>query len=186
MTLRNTLDMYGSVTKLFHWVIAFVVILMLIMGSLMDFVPKSESFLRANVYTFHKSLGLLLLMLIVLRLLWRLVNPKLHLLNGLLLWEKILAKINHWLLYFFVIGMTLSGWVMSTAGDKVPKFFWLISIPAPFVPVDKTLAHDAAEIHETFAWILATLILIHITAALYHHFIKKDSILKRMWIIRKT
>ena len=178
MSLKNTEQQYGSLTKVFHWLVMILVIGMLIVGSLMGDI--GDKTLKSQVFTLHKLTGLLVLSIGVLFLLWSLINTKPGYSNGVAPWEKKLARIVRGLLYFLLIAMPLSGWLMSSAAGYHPDFFGLFKIPLPGIPVDKALSHTAADLHEFFAWSLVALISLHALGALKHHFIDKNNILKRM------
>lgn len=178
MSLRNTDTTYGSVSKFFHWFVFLLVIGMLCLGPFMEDFSKP---IRTDIFTAHKSIGLTILFLMLSRLLWTLVNPRPKAAEGIKQLETKLAHLMHALLYFCVISITLVGWAMSTAADRLPKFFWLLQIPAlPGVPLGKPTAKLFSATHTALAIALAILIVLHIVAALKHHFIYKNDTLKRM------
>ncbi len=177
MPLLNTQTSWGSVAKALHWLIALLVIFMLLLGLTMGNFPKPFKY---TLYAIHKSTGLTILLLMLIRLAWRLINVTPTLPQHLPHWQQIAARISHALLYITLIAMPLSGWVMSTAAGKPTTFWWLFTINAPFVPASKALAGSARQLHGILAWTIVTLLTIHIIAALKHHFYHKDTILKRM------
>ena len=177
MGLRNTKDSWGSVAKFLHWFIALLILGMIILGVVMGYFPKP---FRYTLYTIHKSIGLIVLMLIVARLIWRLLNPTPALPTTLPRWQKGAAHASHGLLYLCLLGMPLSGWMMSTAGGHGLNFWWLINLKMPFIPISKSLAGAAKDAHTTLAWALGVLIVAHIIGAFYHHIKLKDNVLKRM------
>lgn len=179
MGLRNTHDNWGSVAKTFHWLIALLILGMLIMGASFDFVPKGTP-LRSLLFQIHKSIGLTLLLLMCLRLVWRLMNPTPALPTNTPAWQQSAAHISHLLLYFYAFMMPLTGWVSSTAKGHAPVFWWLFSVPAPFVSQSRLFGHFINQLHTHFAWVLMSLIVIHVLGALKHHFVDKDTVLKRM------
>ena len=94
-------------------------------------------------------------------------------------WEKRLARVVHTFLYLVVIAMPISGLVMSSAAGKAPQLFgWVISLP---IAENKPLAKFLAKVHLVLAWSLLTLLFLHVSGALKHHFIDKNNILRRMW-----
>ena len=175
MSLRNTAASYGSVAKFFHWLISILIIFMLIFGYFLDDVPKDYQPMSYNI---HKLTGLAILALMVLRLIWALVNPKPVLPTETLPWERLTVRMVHFMLYLFVILMPLAGWIGSVA-DNRPPHLGAINFELP-IPQDKALANAAFDVHGTVAIILIVLISLHLLAALYHHFIKRDDILVRM------
>jgi cytochrome b561 len=177
MSLRNTRDSWGSIAKTFHWVIAVLVLFMIALGWTANLMPRSP--LRIELFAFHKSTGLVILTLMSARLLWRLVNPVPILPPTLKGWEKAVATATHWLMYAVVFVMPISGYIITTAANVPFKFYKTFSVPMLVAP-DRALAHQAADIHEWGFWVLATLLALHISAALRHHFILRDNTLVRM------
>ncbi|MCH9744118.1 MAG: cytochrome b [Gammaproteobacteria bacterium] len=177
MALYNTERSYGIIAKGFHWIIALLVIFMIFLGF---FMQDASGATKATVYTIHKSTGLTILFLMILRVCWRAGNqrPRLpkHMSNGL----RRIAGFSHFLMYLVLIAMPLSGWIYSTAAGYAPNFWWLVKIPAPWVHLNRHLAHTAEEIHIVLAWVLVALAAIHIMAAIRHHWIKKDDVLRSM------
>lgn len=178
MNCRNTSEKYGSVSKFFHWLIFIFFIIQIIVALSMGNVPKS---VQSYFYTFHKSLGLLILLAAFLFIVWNLSNLKPQWPGTMPKWERISARTIHLALYTLILLMPISGWLMSTAAGHPPNFFWLVQIPMPGIVKNKALAQIVSNIHSLLAWILCTLVGIHILAALKHHFITKDNILTRIW-----
>jgi len=176
--LKNTEISYGSVSKWFHWGVALLMIIMLSVGFFMEDIPSK--LIRSNTFTFHKSVGLIILTLVVFRFFWRVINKNPLERTAMLRWEKVLALFAHRFFYVLLIAMPLSGWLMSTASDHIPHFLWLFKTPMPFVPHSKPLAEFAAGVHWWLAWTILFLLSMHIAAALKHHFVDKDNVLTRM------
>ncbi len=176
--LKNTHSTYGSLTKWLHWGIALIVISLLSGSFFLDDI--TDKTLQGQLITLHKSLGLTVLAFMLIRVVWRLMNPQPALPNTLPNWQKYSARFLHFLLYIALITMAVIGWVMSTAGKDAPNFWWLIKLPAPFVPINDWLSNTAFHYHVVFAWILIALISLHTIAALKHHYWHKDGVLKRM------
>ncbi len=173
MSCCDSKENYGCVTKWLHAIVAVLILLQILGGILLDYMP-------GWVYTLHKSFGLVILTLMVIFVIWRLANSKPAWPADMKSWEKCLARLVHICLYGGFILMPLSGWAMATAAGKAPDFFWLIKIPMPFVAPNKALATAMLGLHTELAWILSALILLHILGALKHHFIDKNNVLKRM------
>ena len=174
---RNTSNRYGCLSIGLHWVIALLVIGLLTLGLYMTSQKMSPDIMR--LYGLHKSFGITVLALVALRLSWRVYNhaPDLPVTMNRL--ERVLAKSTHWLFYVLLLGMPLSGWAMSSAGSHPVSFFGWFTLPGLLAP-NKPLGHQFGEAHEIIGWTLIVLISLHVLAALYHHFIKKDDILRRM------
>ncbi len=183
MTLMNTSQRYGKVTKFMHWLLFFIILFMLILGACLDFIPKAD---KSFFYTLHKSVGLTVIPLMLFWIIWTCCNKKPQFLRTMPTWEKLAATIVHQLLYVCIFLMPIIGLVMSSAADKAPNFFWLCTISLP-IAKNKELAHFFAELHEIFAWVITGLLAIHILAALKHLILDKDIILQRMlpWRSRK-
>lgn len=177
MQIYNTKNQYGLVVKIFHWLIALIVIGMLFGLVYLELIPKEY---RPLTFLLHKSTGILILFLMVLRLFWRFSQVRPELPTAIAQWEKRAANTVHYLLYLFLILMPLSGWIMATAANKAPKFFGLFIFPCPFIPQSKSLAKICSEVHTVIAWVLVALITVHVFAALKHHFINKNDVLKKM------
>lgn len=176
--LKNTINSYGSVTKFFHWLIAIILLCMFVSGyNLEDF---NISWLRKA----HKAFGFLVLLLVVVRLLWRFGNitpaydPKMP------KWMVFAAHSMHYLLYALMITVPLAGFIASNAGQYPVSFLFLFDMPSLFATKDIELAKTAMFIHRQVAFIFGWIIGAHVLAAIYHHFIKKDNILKRMLPLR--
>lgn len=174
-------ERYDPVAVTLHWVIACAIITMIPLGFFMGDLPIS---IRFDAYAFHKSLGITVLALSVFRLIWRLLNPPPALPKTLKPYERMLAKATHWLFYFLIIAMPLSGWLMVSASAKYPTvFFWFAEVP--FIPMPEGIDKKATnalfkEYHELLAYGALGLIALHVGAALKHHYILKDSALLRM------
>jgi len=179
--LRNTRDNYGSVAKFFHWLMALAVIFMLALGLYMSGLSFSPDKLR--LYGLHKSIGALILIFVTLRLIWRFTNPAPVLPEGLSAFEKFAASAVHYMLYSIMFLMPLTGWLMSSATGFPVSVFGFFTLPDLIKP-DKALQHFFATAHNYIAYAAIGLISLHILAALKHHFIDKDNILRRMlpWV----
>ncbi len=152
-----------------------LIIGMLSVGLYMVSLPVNP--LKFQIYDVHKGIGVTILTLAFLRLAWRFGNkvPALSLPT----WEKISALVMHWALYFFMFAMPITGWLMSSAAGFPVSFFGIFTLPDLIAPDD---AHREffEMLHEWLAYGLIAAIIIHTAAALKHHFIDKDEILKRM------
>ncbi|CDZ78255.1 hypothetical protein BN59_02565 [Legionella massiliensis] len=168
---------YSKGSKFLHWLIAVVVIIMLCGSYFLDDLPEQYI---GTAFMFHKSIGITILFLMLLRLIWILYAGKPDLPQSVPAWQRSLSKLVQYALYFFVILMPLCGWIMSTAANKAPYFFNMFRFPLPVVPFDKNLAGLMKNAHNTIAWILIALVVLHIAGVLKHHFIDKDNILRRM------
>ncbi len=176
MAFKNTKDAYGIIAKNLHWIIAFIILTLIVVGFYMGDIPYSPQ--KLQVYALHKSFGLLVLWLAGLRILWRFYTKLPQALESHQNWEKILARIVHVLLYFSMFGMPLSGWLMSSAGEYPVPFFGL-QMP-DIAPKNEELAKFGHQAHTVIAYMLIAAIGLHSLGAFKHHIIDGDITLKRM------
>lgn len=178
MLFRNTLYSYGSVSKFFHWLIFFLVFFMIFLGFLLGLGAVQNKQLSIELLNIHKLTGLSILILMILRAIWASMNPKPLLPPGTPSWQRYAERIVHFSLYGSLIIMPLAGWTSAVAAGAPPRLFgWNIMLP---IAKNKNVSDVALEVHETFAIIIIVLVSIHVAAAFYHYFIKKDDILQRM------
>jgi cytochrome b561 len=177
--LSNTADTYGSVSRTLHWLMALLVIGMLACGFLMGEFGRDNP-LRPWLYSLHKSTGTLLLLLIALRVLWTLVNPRPQPLGGRSTSNQ-LARVVHLGLYLLMIGLPLSGYLLVASGTSTKpfEFFGLFLLPK-LAPSD-WLHATSEELHGDLPWFAVVLIAVHIAGGLKRHFIQRDGTLERMW-----
>ncbi len=173
---KNIVTHYSSGSKLFHWVIAFIVITMLSVSFFLESVPEQY---QSLAYAIHKSLGLTVLFLTVLRFFLIMYRGKPVLPPTVSMWDKVVSRIVQYSFYLFLIVMPICGWIMSVAANRVPVYLGLIPMPLP-IEANKALAKLMNQAHETIAWVLIVLVVLHVAGALKHHFIDKDNVLKRM------
>jgi cytochrome b561 len=182
MVLRNTDRLWGAPAKFFHWAIAALIFTQFALGWIT--VSWRLSPTKLQLFIWHKSIGILILTLVLLRVLWRVFNrtpafpadtPRL---------ERIAAHISHGLLYGLIIAMPLSGWIINSAA-KIPfRVFGLFALPAITAP-DKAVEIVAKQIHFGLFIALALLVAVHVAAALRHHFVKRNDVLIRMLPINR-
>ena len=177
MQIKNTKTTYGAVAKIFHWSIFILIALLLYIGFTMEDIPNMAD--KFRVYGIHKSTGIVVLILACLRLFWKHMNVAPVLPASLHKLEKMLAHVGHGVLYFLMIAMPLSGWLMSSAAGFTVSVYGLFSLPNLVAP-DKSLKGDFKEIHEMLAWVIIAMVVLHVLAALLHHFHYKNNILRRM------
>lgn len=165
---------YDRATMLFHWLTALLVSFQWLGAQTIDWFPRGP--LRVDARSVHITVGALLAILLVARLLWRVTNGRqLPAASGALL--HIVAKATHWALYGLLLAMVSVGLFLTWArGDSL---FNLFSIPA-FDPGNHDLAEQTQEIHATIGWIIVGLAGLHSSAALVHHYLWRDGLLTRM------
>ncbi len=183
MGLRNTTVRWGTVAQLLHWVIVALVITQVILAGIADELPLGMK--KLAVLARHKSVGITILMLVVVRLAWRWTNPAPALPSTLKAYERGLARFTHVALYVLLIAMPLTGWMMSSARNFPVSWFNLVQLP-DFVPRSQALYDFMHETHEILAYTLGVVVVLHVLGALKHHFIYKDDVLLRMLPFTKS
>jgi cytochrome b561 len=175
MSGMNTKKTYGAVAKSLHWTIFILVLIMIIGGFCLGYVPKEY---KNVIYNLHKLTGLIILALMMVRLVWALINVKPALPAPTPAWQCYAERVVHGLLYLIIIAMPVAGWIGSSAARKGPHI-GNINLNLP-VPESKAVTEAAFEMHELIAFAIIFLVSLHVAAALYHHFVKRDAILLRM------
>ena len=187
--MRHNMERYNAVAVFLHWTMAILILGQLAVGLTMENYPGSA---RALTYGLHKSFGLVILLLSITRLGWRLAHPVPHMPAHMPGWQKLAARLSHWAFYALMIAMPLSGWIMVSADARHPTvFFMLAEVPQFPLPA----AYDTRATHERFEWLhywlaIGTILLLalHVAAALKHHFLDRDTVLRRMlplWLQRR-
>ncbi len=167
---------YSGVAMGFHWLLALMIFGSFCVGWYMSDLPMSPT--RLKLFNWHKWAGVTILALSALRLLWRLTHrPPADLPAPT--WQLRAAHVTHWGLYALFFLVPLAGWAYSSAAGFPIVWFGVLPLP-DFVSPSKPLAEVMKEAHEVLAWTLAVLVLLHIAAALKHHFVDKDGLLDRM------
>jgi cytochrome b561 len=177
MALRNTTRRWGAVSQLLHWLIVILIIVQVTLASLADDLPPGVK--KLGLLARHKSVGITILMLALARLTWRLLNPTPALPLTLKSWEQSLARLTHALLYVLLFAMPLSGWMMSSARGFPVSWFGFFTLP-DLVPKNRSLYETLLTTHGTLAWVLGAVVTLHAAAALKHHFMLRDDVLRRM------
>jgi cytochrome b561 len=169
---------YTTTAIVLHWLIAAAVIAQIIFGWWMQEIAKEPLGPRASAFNSHKSLGLTLLVLMVIRLAWR-ATHRAPALPAMAPWQATAARINHGLLYVCLVVQPLSGYLGSAVSGYPVRYFGM-TLPnwAPkIVPLKDLLS----VVHLFCSWILVAAIALHIAAAAKHQFVDRDHLLQRMW-----
>jgi cytochrome b561 len=175
MQLRNTKEGYGAIARAIHWLMAVAIVAMFALGLYMRSLGYYDP-LYHQLPHIHKSVGLILLAVLALRLGWKLIETKPQALGTGV--EARIAHVVHWGFYPLLLALMASGYLISTAkGQPVAVFDWL-SVPA--LVTAPGLAETAGEVHEWLAWGTIALATLHAAAALKHHLIDRDDTLLRM------
>ncbi|MDN5002228.1 cytochrome b [Bradyrhizobium sp. GCM10027634] len=176
--IRNTRTGWGSVARWFHWGLAIAIIGMLGFGWWMNHIPaRADKFFYRSI---HADIGYVILLLTVLRIVWRAVNPTPALPIETSRWQRVAAHVSHGALYLTVILVAMMGCAHSGArATNYSDFFGLFHVPQ-FTSPDKAAADAFEDRHILLAYVLLALIAVHVVAALWHHFVRRDRVVARM------
>ena len=176
MPARNTAVRYGFVAQGLHWIIAGLVVGQVVLGKIAEELPLGLD--KLALLARHKSVGITILALAVIRLVWRLIDrppppppmPR---------WQHAASRLTHAAFYVLLFAMPVSGWLMSSASNYPVSWFGLLQLP-DFVRPDEGLKDLLGDVHETLATALIALAVLHVVAALKHQYIDRDGLLMRM------
>ena len=183
MGLRNTTIEYGTLAKALHWLVAIGIFALIWLGLDQSGMERGDE--RQAIRDLHGSIALLVFALMSVRLVWRLANDVPGHPEGSPAWQRMLAGLVHWGLYITVFLQIIAGAMTVGTVGRPLAFFGITSIPLPVGESDE--GHEFwEEIHE-YLWIaIAALLLVHVVAALYHHFIAGNDVLRRMTVGSKA
>ncbi|MEK8081648.1 cytochrome b [Pseudomonas sp. XK-1] len=179
MQWRNSPSRYGLVSILMHWLVALAVFGLFGLGYWMVGLDYYSSWYK-TAPDLHKSIGLVLLALMLVRLLWRWLSPPPPALPDHGRMTRLASKLGHGFLYLGLLLLMLSGYLISTADGRAIEVFGLFSVPATLTAIPNQ-EDVAGLVHEYLAWALVIFAGIHALAALKHHFIDRDRTLVRMF-----
>jgi len=180
-------ERYSNVAITLHWLIALGIIVNIALGLYFADLPRSDPDKFFLTQT-HKSIGLTILVLSLIRVAWRLMNPVPPLPASMSPITRFAAHATHFLLYVLIIAIPLSGWLLvssSPLGLPTMYFGWFAWPELPYFSdlpraAKKLWVQDFATVHIYLAWSAIVLVTIHVVAALYHQFIRRDVVLGRM------
>ena len=170
MPLRNTAETYGSLARFLHWAIVLLIVPQYFIAEAADELPKGIE--KLQLMDWHKSLGMLVLLLTLARIGWKIVNRGLPGPIGNP-WQRKAAAAGHGLLYLLVLAQPISGWAMSSAANYPVTLFGWFQFPA-LVAENHDLHEALEEVHEALFFLMLAVAVVHILAALYHHIVLKD------------
>jgi len=156
------MDRYNGVARALHWAMALLIILALVLGIGHDALPKDWA-----VIPIHKSIGLTVLALTLVRIVWRLANPAPRLTVAMPSWEKGAAHATHALFYIFMIVLPLSGWIMTSAGTRPLNWFFLFDVPKFAVGKEDAIVGLSRGAHELLPWLWVALIILSVDSVLF-------------------
>ena len=176
---------YTKTAILLHWIIALMIVAQFGVGLVMGEKDMWEPVVQGQLYGFHKALGMLVIVLTLVRIGWRLINPPPALPTGMKNWEVMAVKVTHGLFYVLLLAIPVSGWALVTAAGRGPidifgVFAW------PDMPVLSAIENKGdfresiSETHEIMAYGMLALLGLHIAAGFKNHFVYKDNVFTRM------
>jgi cytochrome b561 len=177
MPSRELPTRYGAVAQTFHWLIAALIVTQFTLAYLADDLPLGVH--KLALLARHKSFGMTVLMLAILRLLWRLKNPPPALPSGMTPIERSLARATHMAFYVLLFAMPLTGWLMSSAKNYSVSWFGVFTWPN-LIAKNETAFNLLRSTHHLLSYALFAIAILHVLAALKHHFWDKDPVLLRM------
>ncbi len=170
---------YTLTAQAFHWVVAALMFAVIPLAWVMVNMPRTAPS-REWIYTLHKSVGITIFAIVAVRLAWRAAHPAPPLPGTMAKWERGMAFVSHWMLYIILVGMPVSGYVLSatTAGKSVP-FLDLFMLPS--LPKSQAASDAARWVHAAVGqWLVYALIVLHLAATAWHVAVRRDGVLDRM------
>lgn len=184
MPLTNADDRYGTVTKTFHWLIALLILTLIPLGLIandMAYDTAEQLATKAWLFSLHKTLGITVFTVAIARILWAVTQTKPANLHPERKLETFAAETVHWLLYASLVIVPLSGWIHHAATSGFAPIWLPIGQDLPLVPKSEAVAGAFGAMHEIATHVLEAALALHVLGALKHHFVDRDSILRRMW-----
>ena len=177
MQLKNDAFRYGVIAQLFHWSIVALIITQFFLANKAEDLPLGPA--KIATLATHKSVGMTVFGLAILRLIWRWFNPVPAAPASTPQWQRWAAHVSHWALYALIMITPLIGWLMSSARNFPVSWFGIVTLP-DFVEPDTARYEFFHETHEVLAQTLFVVAIVHAAAALKHHFFDRDNVLRRM------
>lgn len=173
---------FSSPAKIFHWLTVALLIVQYTIGWLMPDVKRGTQ--PIGLISLHLSVGSLIVLLVLARLVWRATHPAPPEPSSLPPVFKFAARATHWALYALLIAFPLMGWANASSRGWQVSLFGVIPLP-PLTTKGSLIGHEMGDVHQVFAWVLIAVVALHVSAALFHHFVIKDDTLRRMLPARK-
>jgi cytochrome b561 len=178
--LKNSARRYGAVAMALHWLMAVLLSVLVVLGLYMTRLPDvGFDTWKIRLILYHKQLGVLALLLVTLRLLWRIGNVLPHLVKTLPDWQKVVARFVHLCFYALMLALPVTGCLMSSAAGIPVSVLGLFTLP-DLVPYDDRLFHTLIDVHQYLGYALIVYMMAHIGAALRHQFLLQDGTLQKM------
>ena len=180
MPLRSTEAGWGALVRAFHWLIAALVIAQGVIG--LGMVQMGLTPAKVRVFALHKSIGLTILALVLLRIAWRLTEKRPADPPAMPRWQVGAARAMHLALYVLILAIPLSGWWFNSASNAPLVWFGWFEVPSLTHGLDPVWKPRALLLHQSLFWILVALLVLHVGASLWHHFTQRDDVLRKMLI----
>ncbi len=183
MAISNTAIRYGGVTKFFHWLTALLIIALLASGLFAEDLPHETQIQltqKAWFFSLHKTMGVAVFFVALLRIIWAISQPKPGLLNADKKLESWLAESVHWVLYASLVIVPLAGWISHAAASGFAPIWWPFGQNLPLVPKSTDIEHLFGAVHVISGKVLMGALFLHFAGAIKHHVIDRDSTLRRM------
>lgn len=174
---KNSDSRYGVIAQAFHWLIVVLIIIQYQMGKIAEELPQGLD--KLILMSRHKSLGITILVLVIARLTWRLMNKPPALPDTVHPVIRVSGKLTHLVLYGLLLALPVTGWLASSAANSPVSWWGWLTLPDLIAP-SETRFELIGELHGTLTRILLVIAVIHASAAMLHHFVFKDQVLRRM------
>jgi len=179
MSFRSTPAAWGAGARAFHWIGAALVLFLIAYGWWLTHMPERGA--RLGHYHLHSIVAMYFVLLLALRFVWRAMDTTPLQPAASKPWERTSAHAGHAALYVLMIGVVASGWVLWSAFPRrAPVEVLGVRIPFLFAEPDNAISHVAEDVHKWLSYALLAVIVIHVAAALRHHFVKRNDVLRRM------
>jgi cytochrome b561 len=177
ITAVRPIPAYTAAARWLHWATAALIFLTIPLGVLI--ANEAGGSAQDFLYDLHRSLGATLIPIIILRLIWRFVYPPPPLPNDIPAMQRLAATTTHRALYVLLLVQPFVGWAATSAYPATITVWGLLDLP-PLWPASRLASDRLFSIHQAIGVAIACLVIAHVTAALYHHFVRKDRVLMRM------
>lgn len=175
--MNTPLQRYTGVAITLHWLIAAAMLCTFLLAQYMTELQLSPA--KLKLYSYHKWIGVTIFLLVLIRLAWRVSHRPPPPLASMPLWQHNAARIAHFFLYALTLAIPVSGWLMSSASGFQVVYLGLLPIP-DLLAKNKAVADQLKQLHEALNWLMLLVVALHAAAALKHHLVDRDDVLRRM------